>query len=248
VNEGEAPPPAPAGMHLHPRAVPSGHALAWYEEAMRLWKRAPATWSLLSVFTVAVDLALDLLPGAGSLIGKLVTPLVAAGMVVAALAADRGGRPRVAYAFAAFVAPAGAIAAIVVASLVTFAAEAAAAWWIADANLLVHDDNYARLSFATLVGVYIVGILVSLPFTFVPFHVLLERTGAGAAFEASFRAFSLNTLPLLVYGAVSLVLLGFGLVTYLLGLVIALPLIVAASYAAWKDIFGVRVESTAAPD
>ncbi len=244
----DAPTPlSTAAVHLHPRAVPIGHAFAWYEEAMRLWKRSPASWGVLALITLGVDLVLDALPGAGSLIGKIITPLVASGMVVAALEADRESRPRAAHAFAAFTAPAGAIAAIIVSSLATFAAEAAAAWWIADENLLVHAADAAPLSITTIVGVYVVGVLVSLPFTFVPFPVLLERAGAHAAFSASFRAFALNTLPLMLYGAVSLMLLAFGLVTWGVGFVIALPLWVASSYAAWKDIFGVRVDAIASP-
>ena len=98
----------------------------------------------------------------------------------------------------------------------------------------------ADLSPAAIVGIYTIGILASLPVTFVPFHVLFERAPPGAAFAASWNAFALNTLPLLVYGAASLVLLGFGLATMGLGLVLALPLWAASSYAAWKDIFGVR--------
>ena len=45
---------------------------------------------------------------------------------------------------------------------------------------------------------------------------------------------------LLAYAAASLVLLAFGLATMGLGLVLALPLWVASTYAAWKDIFGIR--------
>jgi hypothetical protein len=237
-----APEPA-AAFHLHPRAVPARHAFAWYEEAMRLWKRAPAMWTLLALITLVVELALERLPGLGALVGKLVTPLVGAGMVVAALAVDHGGRPRLAHAFAALVAPANAIAAIIVASAATLCGEAAAGWWIAGVNLLAQDTDYTALSFATISGISAVGVLASLPFTFVPFHVLLERTGARAAFGASFGAFAINALPLIVYAGASLVLLGFGIVTSGLGLLIALPLWVTSSYAAWKDVFGVPAES-----
>ena len=66
------------------------------------------------------------------------------------------------------------------------------------------------------------------------------RGTAGAAFAASWNAFALNTLPLLVYSAASMVLLGFGLATFGLGLALALPLWAASSYAAWKDVFGLR--------
>jgi uncharacterized membrane protein len=233
-----ATPPAPA-IHVHPRAVPWQHAFAWYEEAMRLWKRAPAMWAALAATTLVAEFALDALPGAGAVLAPLVAPLVASGMLVAAMAVDRGARPKMSHAVVAFTAPAGAIAAIVAASALTFGAEALAAWWIADVNLLEPD---ADLSAATIIGTYTVGVLASLPLTFIPFHVLLERVGAAAAFGASFRAFALNAMPLLVYGAVSLLLLAFGLLTLAIGFVIALPLWAASSYAAWKDVFGVRFE------
>jgi uncharacterized membrane protein len=83
-------------------------------------------------------------------------------------------------------------------------------------------------------------LLASLPVMFVAFHVLFERAPPGAAFAASWNAFTLNTLPLLVYSAASLALLGFSVATMGFGLVLALPLWAASGYAAWKDIFGIR--------
>jgi hypothetical protein len=239
----ETPPPFPVPpppAHLHPRIVPTRHALAWYEDAMRLFKRAPATWIALAVLTIVAELALKAVPAAGALLGELVTPLVACGLVYAAAAADRGAAPTLWLAVAAFRAPASAILAVVASALVTLAAEAFAAWWIADANLLDPGSVARDLSPAAIAGVYTIGILASLPVMFVVFHVLFERVRPDRAFAASWKAFALNTLPLLVYGAASLVLLGFGLATMGLGLALALPLWAASSYAAWKDIFGVR--------
>ncbi len=236
------PPPngSSAPAHLHPRIVPWRHALAWYEEAMRLFKRAPGTWVGLAVITIVADVALSAAPGVGALLSQIVTPLVACGLVFAAAAADRGNAPSLRHAAEAFRAPISAIAAIVASALVTFAAEAFAAWWTAGANLLAGGSEMASLSPAAVAGIYTIGVLASLPVMFVPFHVLFERVPPGAAFAASWNAFTLNTPPLLAYSAASLVLLGFGVATMGLGLVLALPLWAASSYAAWKDIFGIR--------
>jgi hypothetical protein len=230
-----SPPPA----HLHPRIVPWRHALAWYEDAMRLFKRAPAIWVALAVVTIVTEFALKAVPSVGSLLSQAVTPLVACGLIYAAAATDRGVAPSLKLAVLAFRAPVGAIAAIIASALVTFAAEAFAAWWIADANLLDAGNSSMSLSSTAIAGTFAIGILASLPVMFVAFHVLFERVRPGPAFAASWTAFALNTLPLLVYGAASLVLLGFGLATFGLGLVLALPLWAASSYAAWKDIFGI---------
>lgn len=237
----EIPPPngSSAPAHLHPRIVPWRHALAWYEEAMRLFKRAPGTWVGLAVITIIAEIALTAVPGVGALLSQVVTPLVACGLLFAAAAADRGDAPSLRQATDAFRAPPAAIAAIVASALVTFAAEALAAWWTSGANLLAGGSGMASLSPAAVAGIYTIGILASLPVMFVPFHVLFERVPPGAAFAASWSAFALNTPPLLAYSAASLVLLGFGVATMGLGLVLALPLWAASSYAAWKDIFGI---------
>jgi hypothetical protein len=235
------PPPA----HLHPRVVPWRHALAWYDEAMRLFKRAPAKWAALAAITIAAEFVLKAVPGVGSLLGEIVTPLVGCGLVYAAAAADSRVAPTLALAFKAFRAPAPSIFAIIVSALVTFVAETFAAWWIADANLL--DTGMAMdLKPAAITGIYTIGILASLPVMFVVFHALFEQTSPRDAFVASWNAFALNTLPLLVYAAASLLLLAFGLATFGLGLVLALPLWAASSYAAWKDIFGIKDAPTVA--
>ena len=51
------------------------------------------------------------------------------------------------------------------------------------------------------------------------------------------RGFALNIAPLLLFGLLSLVLIFVGLLTFWIGLIAVLPLLAAASYAAWKDIY-----------
>ena len=212
-----SPAPAPEPAHLHPRIVPWRHAFAWYEEGMRLFKFAPLPWIGLALLTLATELVLKAAPAGGALLGEIVTPLVACGLVYAAAAADRHVAPSLRLALSAFQAGVGAATSVVGASLLAFAAQAFAGWWIADANLLLPEGATTELSAVTILGVWAFGILASLPVTF-----------------------ALNTLPLLVYGAVALLLLGLSLLTAGIGLVLALPLSAAALYASWKDIFGVR--------
>ena len=247
MSEAPEPPPEtapPAGVslpaHLAPRAVPWRHAVAWYEDALRLVWQGQATWAMLAFLTLATEFVLEAVPGFGPTLGKILGPLVACGMLYAAAAADRGAMPSLRHAVAAFRAPAPTILAIVAAGVLTFAAEAFAAWWVADVNLLSPEPSAGELSTTAIAGIYAIGILASLPLTFVPFHVLFERVAPGTAFAASWNGFVQNTQPLLVYAAVSLVLLGFGLLTMGIGLVLVLPLCAASSYAAWKDVFGVR--------
>ena len=80
---------------------------------------------------------------------------------------------------------------------------------------------------------------MSLPVTYVPFAALFDGAGFRTAFAQSAEAFARNLRPLAVFGALSLALLLVGLATSGLGLLLALPWSAAASYASWKDVFGV---------
>lgn len=206
---------------------------------MRLWKRGPVVFTLLALIILAVNLLLNLLPVAGTAVAQLVLPLLECGLLYACLAADRGGRPRLSHLFAFVAAPWRAQAAVVAAGLLIFAVQALVAQTLGGINLLTPADTGDPISGTALVGTYAAGIAVSLPVTYVPFAALFDGAGFRTAFAQSAEAFARNLRPLAVFGALSLALLLVGLATSGLGLLLALPWSAAASYASWKDVFGV---------
>ena len=226
-----------------PRAVQAGHAFAWYEDAMRLFKLAPVTWCVLGFITLATDFGLQLVPGIGIAASKVIVPLVECGMLIGAGALDRGQPLSVRYTVTAFGARPGAVAAIVIGALAIFAAEALAAYYFGGANLLAPDPETGDLSSAAVTGIVIAGALASLPVAFVPFAVLFSDASFADAFVSSARAFALNLMPLLLFAAIAVVLVVLGLLLLGVGLIAVFPLLSAASYAAWKDIFAVGVDS-----
>ena len=224
-----------------PRAVQAGHAFAWYEDAMRLFKLAPITWCLLGLVTLATDFGLQLVPGIGVAASKVIVPLVECGMLIGAGALDRGQPLSLRYTLTAFGARPGAVAAIVIGALAIFAAEALAAYYFGGANLLAPDPETGELSSAAVTGIVVTGALASLPVAFVPFAVLFSDASFADAFVSSARAFALNLMPLLLFAAIAVVLVVLGLLLLGVGLIAVFPLLSAASYAAWKDIFAVGV-------
>jgi uncharacterized membrane protein len=221
------------------RTVSAQRAFNWYRDAMRLWKRGPARFCLIALVVLAANFALTLLPVVGIVLAQLVLPLIECGLLYASLAADRGDRPLLRHLIAIAAAPPRAQAAVIVAALAVFAVEALVADLVGGYNMLSPSSNADSISGVTLVVTYAAGILASLPLTFVPFAVLFDGEEFGAAFAQSAAAFARNTGPLLVYGLLSFLLLMLGLATSGIGLLLALPWSAAASYAAWKDVFGV---------
>lgn len=231
--------PFPTIVVAAPRAVGARRAFAWYEDAMRLFKLAPISWCALGFITLAADFGLQLLPGIGIAVSKVIVPLVECGMLIGAAALDRGQPLSLRYSLTAFGARPGAVAAIVISALAVFAAEALAAYFLADANLLVADSESVELSTPAVIGTVIISALASLPVAFVPFAVLFSGASFVDSFATSVRAFALNLAPLLIFAALAAVLVALGLMLLGVGLIAVFPLLSAASYAAWKDIFAV---------
>ena len=221
-----------------PHAVAVARAFAWFEEAMRLFKRAPLIWCVLGFVVIAAELLLQLIPGVGAAIAKVVVPVIECGLLIGAVAVDRGAPLSIRVAVAAFGARAAALAAIVVSALLIFGVEALAAYNFAGVNLLEAGTDEPMLGMAALAVIFAAGTVVSLPLLFVPFAALFDDASFIRAFASSIHAFALNVLPLLVFGALSLVLVLIGLLCFGFGLIAVIPLVSAASYAAWKDIYG----------
>jgi hypothetical protein len=219
--------------------VPISRVFVWYEEAMRLFKRAPVIWCVLGLITVAAELVLNFVPGIGVALAKVIVPVIECGLLLGVAAVDRGEPLQVRVAVAVFAAPPAALAAIVVSALLIFGVEAWTAYGVAGVNLLDNGDGEPTLTAGALASVFAAGTLVSLPVMFVPFAALFESASFTRAFATSARGFALNVLPLLIFGALALVLVLIGLLSFGFGLIAVFPLLSAASYAAWKDVYAV---------
>lgn len=222
-----------------PRAVAGNRALVWFGDAIRMWKRQSVVFSLMAVVVLVASIAFDAVPIAGLVASNVIAPLLACGFLYGGLAVDSRDRPRFAHLFAVFAAPPRAQAAVVGAGLAVTLIESAAAWALADVNLFLPSPNAGSLAPATVLAIYAVGILASMPVQFVPMAVLFDGEPPVSAFASSMRACLMNPGPMLALAAYSYALLIIGLATLGVGLLLALPWIAIASYAAWKDIFGV---------
>jgi uncharacterized membrane protein len=231
-----------------PRRVDWRRAFAWYGDALRWLKLSPVMLLVLAFLTLATEYVLQQITGAGGLIlSKVVTPLVACSLYVACDRVAAGGKARWSDLLAAFRVSAPSIAAIVVTSLVEFVAEAITADSLSGANLFVDDgSDDDALDLETIFIMLAVGFIVSLPFTLTPFFALLDDAGFAGSIRPSVRAFFANVPAFLCYGLLSYLLLTVGIALMGLGVIVAMPLWVAASYSALREIYP-RGEAIADP-
>ena len=230
-----------------PRSLPPGHALLWFGEAIRLWKRGPFAFSVMAVALIASSVLLEPLPVVGIVATHLLAPLLTCGMLFASLAADGNERPRVRQLFMAFASPLPAQLAVVASGLAATLIAGAFAWSVAGINLLAPGALNVEVPVTTILVIYATYIAASLPFAFVPMAALFDAEPLRQSFASSLRAFARNPQPMLALGAYTFVVVIAGMVTWGIGLVLGLPWIAAAQYAAWKDIFAVAPSGGGAP-
>ena len=235
------------GASREPRSLPPGRALLWFGEAIRLWKRGPLAFSLMALVVILSAAVLEPLPFVGIVIANVISPLLTCGLIFASLAADGNDAPRFRHLFMAFVSPLRAQFAVIAAALIATLIASAFAWSVAGINLLVPGSGTSEVPPSTVIVIYATYMLVSLPLTFVPMAALFDAEPVGAAFASSLRAFARNPQPMLALGAYMFVLVLAGIATTGVGLVLGLPWIAAAQYAAWKDIYGVAPSGGRAP-
>jgi hypothetical protein len=230
-----------------PRSLPPGRALQWFGEAIRLWKRGPLAFSLMALVVIASALLLEPLPVIGVVVANVVSPLLTCGLLFASLAADGNDRPRFRHMFMAFASPLSAQFTVIVAALLATLVASAFAWSMAGVNLLVPGSASIDVPPSVTMVIFAIYTLVSLPLTFVPMAALFDSEPLRMALASSLRAFARNPQPMLALGAYTYILVLAGFATTGVGLVLALPWIAAAQYAAWKDIYDVTPSGGGAP-
>ena len=221
-----------------PRRVDWRRAFVWYGDALRWLKLSPVMLLVLAFLTLAIEYLLQQITDGGMIISKVITPLVACSLYVACDRVASGGKARWSDLLAAFRVSAPSIAAIVLTSLIEFIAEATTAQSLSGYDLFLdggNDDDPPDLT--TVVIMFAVGFAVSLPFTLTPFFALLDDAGFAGSIRPSVRAFFANIPAFLCYGLLSYGLLMVGIALMGLGVIVAMPLWVAASYSALRDIY-----------
>jgi len=231
------------------RGVPAGDGWTWIASGWRLFTRAPLMWivAILLVFVAAI--VVGLVPFIGSIAFQVLNPAITAGFVVACYSLERGGEFELEHLFAGFKTNFGSLVVVglllLAGYVVIFLAFAMIAGFsILTAVLAGHAQDMATMVMSSAVTI-LLGTLVALAlmvpllaaYWFAPALVVMHGLSPVAAMKASFRACMRNFVPFLVYGLVMMVFAILAVIPFGLGMLVWIPLAVASTYAAYRQIF-----------
>lgn len=238
-------PALPAAFRGVSRDVEPGACFGWLRRGWTMFLANPGVWIGATMLLLVILMAISIVPLFGQVAAHLLAPLFGAGMVQIARHLETGQQPEVADLFAGFHHNAGQLVMVGVFFAIGIFGLAFIAFLLVSGGVIggVVTGKIAGLSIA-FGGVMLAGVVVlvlSVPVImatwFAPALVFFHDMKPGAAMRASFDAGAKNWLAMVIFGIFLVVSLFFAMLPLGLGLLLLLPIVSAAVYASYRDIF-----------
>lgn len=243
---------------MQTRAVAATRGWEWIVEGFRIFRKQPLTWIVLVLAMAAIWFAALLLPLAGPLAIHLLSPAFMAGLMLACRSTDEDAEPEIGQLFAAFRSHASPLVTVggvyLIGNIVAVGVMFGVAGGPAMAAVLGKSAGDIEVLRSALQGLLLglaIGMAVFLPVLmavwFAPLLIVFRDMPPLAAMLYSLAACWRNTLPFLVYGVFTLLLLLLASIPLMLGMILLLPVLVCSIYASYKDIFPAETAPPADP-
>ncbi|CAM5279507.1 MULTISPECIES: BPSS1780 family membrane protein [unclassified Thauera] len=248
MTDARRPHPAPPA----PGDVAPGHALNWLSEGWRLFMKAPGVWAIQALIFFVILTALGLMPFLGWAAAPIALPVLVGGMIAGAQALDRGESLRVDHLFDGVRHHAGNLLLVgvfhllglLLAALIAAAIGGSAALTGAAVGALAGMGMAGSGMMLGVVVFTVLWALLMMALWFAPALVMLHEMAPLDAMRLSARACIHNLLAFLILAALLYVLLWVAMLPAGLGMLVLIPVIACALYAAWKETFAPQLPAS----
>ncbi|MBI3561208.1 MAG: hypothetical protein HY080_05765 [Gammaproteobacteria bacterium] len=233
-----------------PKHLPAGRGWFWIREGFRLFAKSPWIWIANMIIFFIITIIVAMIPFV-SIVNNILQPIFTGGLMRGAQSLDQEGRYEVNHLFAGFrergspLAILGAmqlgiiilyfiVIAIVVMILIGTSGLLAQTGGTFDPRSIITSPAL----FALIPVVFISLLLLGMAFWLAPQLIMLHNLDPFAAIKMSFIGSWRNIVPMIVFSLLAmLVTLVVVVPTIGLGFFVMWPVMIAATYVAWKDIF-----------
>jgi uncharacterized membrane protein len=240
-------PPSPV-LVMPGKALPAGAGMSWIGEGWKLFTRAPLMWIVMMVVLFIVAVVMAFIPIVGSVGWQILTPVIAGGFVLGCWSLENGGELEIEHLIAGFkrnftqlllLGVMYFVGALVI--LLVFAMFVGMS--LLPALMMGNSDALAAIGamsggllVATL-AVTVLSLLLGAAVWLAPALVIMHDVPPLAAMKASFFAVFRNFFGALLFAIVMMVLAVIAVIPFGLGMLVWFPVLVAASYRAYRQIF-----------
>lgn len=230
------------------RGVPIESGLNWLAEGFGYFRRNPFAWiGAILIWCIFVVLV-PIIPLIGPLAVTFLGPVLMAGFFIGTDVQHEGADFQVSHLFEGFSSNVVGLIVIGVVNLLGSAVIGGVAFLLVTSSLGATDTGVGvpqggevlalATAFAVPLGVTLVlMLLLGMANVLAPALVALDGVGPLSAMMMSLTACLKNILPILLYVILATVILIIASIPFGLGLLVAMPVMMAATYASYRDIF-----------
>jgi hypothetical protein len=226
----------------------------WLADAFQLFRRQPLGWIGLCVGWLVIWFALLVVPLLGPVLANLLQPVFFASFAIAAFKQTAGERVTMGELFSGF---RRNLRALVNVGLIMMLAQLASVFlmkalglpgWPADKafDLVEYAELLRESSWIVACG-FVVMALASGALWFAPQLIVFHDMATSHAIRWSVYAALANIGPMLVYGALLVLLLVLAWIPLGIGLLVMLPVMVISTYTGYREVFEGKPEAPLTP-
>ncbi len=233
-----------------PKSVKIGRGWAWLTEGFGHFKKNPLAWILVIVIYFVISLMAGIIPVIGQLALALLTFVWAGGFMLGCRAQTEGKDFQVTHLFSGFSNNTGqlvllsliyliaviAIFAIAMGPMFSMFIKISTSSPFADPAEFMQGVDMMQFALSMLIASSLAIPLLML-FWFAPALMVINKVPLFQAMKLSFMGCIKNILPFLWYGLICFVLLIIAIISFGLGLLILIPMLIASIYTSYRDIF-----------
>lgn len=228
---------------VEPQKMPAGRGLGWIGDGFRSFGRSPGVWIAITVIYVIILILSSFVPFATNIL----QPMLTGGLMIGLHNQDNGEPLEVKHLFEGFNKSAGQLAIlgaliIGITILIVIAILILVLIGVAIAAFAEQNGDVSPVLVVVLVVIgapimFAVMLITMSVSWFGPPLVALHGLSVGDAFKMSLLGLKRNILPFLIFTFFMMLLFMLTVFTLYLGLLVVIPVLMAASYASWKDVF-----------
>ena len=228
---------------VEPQKMSMGKGLGWIGDGFRAFGRSPGVWIAITFVYYIILMLSSFIPFATSIL----QPMLTGGLMFGLHNQDNDEPLEVSHLFEGFNKASNqlAILGVLMIGIAILAFIAIIILVFIGIGIVAVTEQSGDVSPAVIIPLLIIGIPVMIAIMLVvmsvswfgPPLVALHGLPVGEAFKMSLLGLKRNLLPFMVFTFFMMLLFMMTVFTLYLGLLVMLPVLMAASYASWKDVF-----------
>ena len=234
---------------MEPQRLAAAQGWQWIKQGYALFMKAALLWVAIVLICFFAAAGLSAVPVVGEPLASLLLPVVLAGLMSGCRALERGDELELAHLFGGFRRHTSQLVTLGGIALVGQFMILGAMMMVGGAALVsilasgqpVEDPEIIRqaasgASVAVLLGLVLFSVLV-MAMQFAPMLVYFNNATPVEAMKLSLRAFLVNIGPMMVYGAIFMLLAILATIPMMLGWLVLMPIVFTSLYASYCGIF-----------